>query len=211
MILIPAKELRDRDHRTMRVNLRVGKRFGESGYDEDEAPRRRMLPRLRTGKRFYHTEHLTPTTLPQNTDTDFDKTPLELIKVINKREIHNPKRRLRLVVRPGKRSFENQDPLQYYNDRRDENMQDIKRSTEFLLRPRVGKLDKNFQMRSVDKRNDPKATDLWFGPRIGRSSDETFEGIPWNYVIFNANNIPKTPMFKGSNDLEEPLNDETVE
>ncbi|XP_030767200.1 uncharacterized protein LOC115890969 isoform X3 [Sitophilus oryzae] len=165
--LLPAKELRDRDHRTMRVNLRVGKRFGESGYDEDE--------------------------------------------VINKREIHNPKRRLRLVVRPGKRSFENQDPLQYYNDRRDENMQDIKRSTEFLLRPRVGKLDKNFQMRSVDKRNDPKATDLWFGPRIGRSSDETFEGIPWNYVIFNANNIPKTPMFKGSNDLEEPLNDETVE
>ncbi|XP_076274532.1 uncharacterized protein LOC143205244 isoform X2 [Rhynchophorus ferrugineus] len=213
---VPTKEIRDRDHRTMRVNMRVGKRYGDGGYEEDE--------------------------------------------VVSKRDIHNPKRRLRLVVRPGKRTFELDQPLQFYTDPQegdktiitapkrkirlimrtgkrdgahtehlsqfdddstldtdpyytnDQNpLSDFKRSSpQFLLNPRVGKLDKTWNVRPVDKRNDPKATDLWFGPRIGRSNDEKLDDVPWNYVILNDNNISKMSAFK-PNDVEDQINEEPVD
>ncbi|XP_076274534.1 uncharacterized protein LOC143205244 isoform X4 [Rhynchophorus ferrugineus] len=167
---IPTKEIRDRDHRTMRVNMRVGKRYGDGGYEEDE--------------------------------------------VVSKRDIHNPKRRLRLVVRPGKRTFELDQPLQFYTDPQEGDktiITDFKRSSpQFLLNPRVGKLDKTWNVRPVDKRNDPKATDLWFGPRIGRSNDEKLDDVPWNYVILNDNNISKMSAFK-PNDVEDQINEEPVD
>lgn len=39
---MPSKEIRNRVHRTMRVNMRVGKRFGDSEYD-DEGKRIKLL------------------------------------------------------------------------------------------------------------------------------------------------------------------------
>ncbi|KAL1505556.1 hypothetical protein ABEB36_005098 [Hypothenemus hampei] len=89
---------------------------------------------------------------------------------------------------------------------------DYKRSApQFLLHPRVGKTDKTWRFHSfenIQKRSDPKATDLWFGPRIGRSIDDQFEDIPWVYVILNGNRLQSNiPLLKSNDDQEQSRNE----
>ncbi|CAH1124642.1 unnamed protein product [Ceutorhynchus assimilis] len=150
--MMPSKEMRNRVHRTMRVNMRVGKRYGDSEYDE-EAPKRKLRMIMRTGKRT------------QNT------------------------------------------PPQPYTVK--DLLADFKRSSpQFLLNPRVGKNDQQWKIRAMEnlsKRSDPKATDLWFGPRIGRANEELVEDFPWNYVVLNGNRL------SNSNEPEEQQNEETTE
>lgn len=68
---------------------------------------------------------------------------------------------------------------------------DFKRSLpQFLQNPRVGKNDKTWKFNSagtLHKRSDPKATDMWFGPRIGRSNEEPYGALPWAYVLLTGN------------------------
>uniref|UniRef100_A0AAR5PQW1 Pheromone biosynthesis activating neuropeptide n=1 Tax=Dendroctonus ponderosae TaxID=77166 RepID=A0AAR5PQW1_DENPD len=124
--MLPLKDIRNRVHRTMRMNMRVGKRFGDSEYDEEDF--KRCLP-------------------------------------------------------------------------------------QFLQNPRVGKNDKTWKFNSagtLHKRSDPKATDMWFGPRIGRSNEEPYEDLPWAYVLVNGNRPINGAVFK-SNEVEDQPRDDLPE
>ncbi|XP_066257561.1 uncharacterized protein [Euwallacea similis] len=256
--ILPSKGIRNRAQRTMRVNMRVGKRFGDPEYD-DEAPKRRFRPITRIGKRTSDsTEQNTDrnTYYPSHTDTTADSI-YEVDKWGFMREFLNPDGRLTVVFPPGKRSGQSEnfslqprpetDPnsseaafeapkrklrMVMRTGKRNEqstlqstqntlkpdisiqnddifsdilNPSDLKRSApQFLLNPRVGKNDKTWSI--LHKRNDPKATDLWFGPRIGRSSLP--EEYPWTYVIFNGNGASNLPVGK-SNDLDEQREEPT--
>ncbi|XP_066154187.1 uncharacterized protein [Euwallacea fornicatus] len=189
---LPSKGIRNRAQRTMRVNMRVGKRFGDPEYDEE-------------GKCNGQSENFS---LQPHPETDPNKPEVTF---------EAPKRKLRMVMRTGKRN--EQSTLQSTQNtlkpdisiQNDDifsdilNPADLKRSApQFLLNPRVGKNDKTWSI--LHKRNDPKATDLWFGPRIGRSS--LSEEYPWTYVIFNGNGASNLPSAK-SNDLDEQREEPT--
>ncbi|KAH1020963.1 hypothetical protein HUJ04_010554 [Dendroctonus ponderosae] len=169
--MLPLKDIRNRVHRTMRMNMRVGKRFGDSEYDE-EAPQRRLRGIVRTGKRALNMA-ITPNTF----------TPLYTSSISEHPDIDS------------------------------ENL-DFKRCLpQFLQNPRVGKNDKTWKFNSagtLHKRSDPKATDMWFGPRIGRSNEEPYEDLPWAYVLVNGNRPINGAVFK-SNEVEDQPRDDLPE
>ncbi|XP_050307857.1 uncharacterized protein LOC126744461 isoform X2 [Anthonomus grandis grandis] len=192
----------------MRVNMRVGKR---PDLDDDVinkrdflSPNRRLRLVVRPGKRIF----------PNPEYPRYHSTQTDLSHYRSE-----PKRKLRLVMRTGKRTSNDQDtavtpqydtltsiedtPLFQHNNM---DSTGLKRSApQFLLNPRIGKNDRTWKV--LQKRNDPKASDLWFGPRIGRSNEKSYEDSPWSYIILRGNRQESDP----SSEMDEQSTDESSE
>ncbi|XP_060531856.1 uncharacterized protein LOC132705339 isoform X2 [Cylas formicarius] len=89
-----------------------------------------------------------------------------------------PRRRFLSPVRTGKRSIDSDEEIE------------MKRAAKFVVFPRVGRIGTNMWDlsefgNSLQKRGDESKSNngIWFGPRIGRSSDVDEGNYPWTFKI----------------------------